>query len=144
MQRTQRARFAEGPHVRAITIGIIESYKRFGAVHAGPRKYQQEVSARVAHSNKALMQLKKSIIANEGFPQSQRATVWKAIVLSEVIYHCATWGVVVKAKCTATVTSAYHKGLRVIRGRPTDVKLAVHTRTDIEVRAHFDMPDLGP
>ena len=67
--------------------------------------------------------------------------MWKTIVLSKLIYHCAICGKLA-AECSAKVTSAYHKCFRIIRGFQSG-KLSANTRTDTGVRAGAGMPPLA-
>ena len=90
-------------------------------------------------SNRASASLKKRISASPDVPKTQRATVWKAIVVSKLIHHCAAWGQLT-AECLAKVISVYHKGFRTVRGFPSYGKLSVNTRTDTGVRADAGMP----
>ena len=79
------------------------------------------------------------MFASDGLPKTKRSTVWKAIVLSKLIYNCATWGQLI-ADGTAKITSAFRKGLLTVRGLQSYSELSVHIRTDTGVRADMSMP----
>ena len=110
MLSQQRSVSAESPLYGHMTIGLINLYKHLDTVSAGPHRYKVEIGTRIAHSNKALMFSKHVFVANDGLPRTQISTVWKAIAISKLIYHCATWGQFT-AECTAKITSAYHERL---------------------------------
>ena len=52
---------------------------------------------------------------NKGFPPKQKLTIWKALVLSQLIYHSATWSAMI-AKAWQQMETAFHAGLRMIDG----------------------------
>ena len=82
---------SSSPLAGDITIGVARTYKHLGTLNTGPDRYEPEVLARIGHSNKMCLALKKKLFNNRGLPRQQRLTIWKALVLSSLIYHCATW-----------------------------------------------------
>ena len=47
--------------------------------------------ARTAHADNTLLALKEKLFKSKGFPPKQRLIIWKALVLSWLIYHSAIW-----------------------------------------------------
>ena len=102
---------SSSPLAGDITIGVTRTYKHLGTLNTGPNRYEPEVFARIGHSNKTLLALEKKLLNNKGLPQQQRLTIWKALVLSRLIFHCATWSAM-------TVNAWDTNGNSISRGAP--------------------------
>ena len=73
-------------------IRIFQQYKHLGLINAGPHKYDQEVESRTAQAKASTKALRSKLCARQGIPRKQRSTVWKATILSKLVFHSATWG----------------------------------------------------
>ena len=75
-----------------LDIGITQQYKHLGSLNAGPHKYDQEVEPRTGQAKATTKALRGKLFANTGLPRKDRLTCWKALTLSKLISHSATWG----------------------------------------------------
>ena len=73
-------------------IGITEQYKHLGSINAGPHKYDQEVESRTAQAHAITKALRRQLFAEKGLLRAHGLTIWKALTLSKLIFHSATWG----------------------------------------------------
>ena len=124
-----------------LTVEVTRVYKHLGTLNSGPNRYKSEVVARTAHANKPLLASKKKLFKNKGLPPKQRLTIWKALVLSRLIYHSATWSAMT-AKAWQTNETTFHAGLRMIEGPPPFAHLATQSQTDQTIRAALAIPPL--
>ena len=106
---------SSSPLAGDISIGVTRTYKHLGTLNSGPNRYEPEVFARIGHSNKTFLALKKKLFNNRGLPGQQRLTIWKALVLSRLIYHSATWSAMT-VNAWKKQETAFHAGLRIIAG----------------------------
>ena len=71
---------------------------------------------------------------NKGLLPKQKLTIWKAFVLSRLIYHGATWSAIT-AKVWQNIETAFHAGIRIIDGPPLFAHLATQSQADQTTRA---------
>ena len=93
-------------------IGNTQQYKHWGSINAGPHKYDQEVESRTGHA-KVTKTLRGKLFAKTDLPRTHRLTVWKAVAMSKLIFHSATWGTMAVDNWKK-IEATYHQGLRCI------------------------------
>ena len=126
-----------------LDIGITQQYKHLGSINAGAHTYDQEVEARTAQAKAIIKSLRSKLFAQKGVPRKQRLIVWKAFVLSKLIFNSATLGTMAvdnRKKIEAT----YHQGLRCIHAETKYTQLKYGTRTNLGVRQDLQALDIRP
>ena len=96
-----------------LDLGITQQYTHLGSLNAGPHKYDQEVESRTGQAKATTKALRGQLFANTGLQRKDRLTGGKALTLSKLIYHSATWGILT-IENWKNIEATYQQGLRCI------------------------------
>lgn len=74
-----------------LTLRIVASYQHLGARFAMDADSDQEIQARICSARKAFEEVKKPVFLNRHIPAKGRVQLYSSLILSRLLYGCATW-----------------------------------------------------
>lgn len=95
-----------------LSVRVAASYRHLGVRFAMNLDYDQEVNARVGSAHQAFVQMQKTIFGNKAIPLQGRLILFQSLVMSRLLYGCATWAELSAAsykKVEATMIGFYRR-----------------------------------
>ena len=82
--------------VEGKSVNAVETFKYLGSIVSNDARADSEINARIARATSAYGRLTKRLWANPGIRLDTKVAVYKATVLTTLLYGCETWTLTAK------------------------------------------------